>query len=152
MHEHVTIDRRNGLRAGPTCPRAFVEERSFEVYPPMFTAWARGANREIAPERSSPSCAPAEARIGHGQLRVGYPEDGARFVFDPDRARSLQSVQFRVEAPEGAHEVRLRVDGEVTARVPFPYVASWPLSLGPHVIVAEASGLAPSNPVHVLVQ
>jgi len=32
MHETVRVDRRNGLRAGPACPPAFVAERTFERY------------------------------------------------------------------------------------------------------------------------
>jgi penicillin-binding protein 1C len=152
MHEHVMIDRRNGLLAGPRCPRAFVEERTFEVYPPSFAAWSRGAGRELAPEGSSPLCGPGAPRVGHGELRVGYPEDGARFVLDPDRARALQQVQFRVEAPAGASEVRLRVDGRAAAQLPFPYVTSFPLAPGEHVILAEATGLGSSPPVHVIVE
>ncbi|MEO6418941.1 MAG: penicillin-binding transpeptidase domain-containing protein, partial [Polyangiaceae bacterium] len=152
MHEHVAIDRRNGLRAGPTCSHGDVEDRSFEVYPPRFSSWAQGAERELAPEQSSPLCAAGPSRGGQTGLRVGYPEDGARFVLDPDRARSLQKVQLRVEAPPGASEVRLRVDGRIAASVAFPFVASWPLSVGEHVIIAEAGGLPSSAPVHVTVE
>ncbi len=123
-----------------------VRGHSFEVYPPSYVAWARGAGRDLAPERSSPSHVAAPA------LRVGYPEDGARFVLDPDRARALQKVQLRVEAPGGANDVHLRIDGRLAARVAFPFVVSWPLTVGEHVIVAEAEGLPSSAPVHVFVE
>ena len=54
MHERVRIDVRNGLRAGPSCPAAFVEERVFERYDERYAAWAEAASRPIATQKWSP--------------------------------------------------------------------------------------------------
>ncbi|MDB4996883.1 MAG: Multimodular transpeptidase-transglycosylase, partial [Myxococcaceae bacterium] len=152
MHENVRIDVRNGLRAGPSCPAAFTETRELEVFGPELAAWARGARRELAPEIFSPHCPRRSDGVATGRLRVGYPNEGASFALDPDRPARLQSLSVRVEAPRGVSEVRLRVDGAIVAKVAAPYVASWPITRGDHTLVAEATGLAPSEPVRVTVQ
>jgi penicillin-binding protein 1C len=152
MHENVVVDTRNGLRAGPSCPPAFTETRELEVFGPELAAWARGARREVAPEAFSPLCPRRGDPAASGRLRVGYPNEGASFALDPDRPARLQSLSVRVEAPRGVKEIRLRVDGAVGAKVPPPYVAEWPITRGDHVLVAEAAGLPPSEPVRVTVQ
>jgi hypothetical protein len=149
MHEQVAIDTRNGLRAGPGCPRAYVEEKRFERFQGSFAAWAAGAQRPVAPSGFSPLC-PGDARVA-GALSIGYPHDGARFVIDPERPRALQTVAVRVEAPRGAPSVRLRVDGRVVASAGTPYVVRWELTPGVHEIVAECPELASSPPVRVRV-
>ena len=155
MHEKVEVDVRNGLRAGPGCPHRFVEARTFEAYDGRLAAWSRGARRETAPREFSPWCPGGVDAASSGSLRalrVGYPRDGATFAIDPDRPAKLQTVAVRVEAPGGAGAVRLRVDGAIAARLDPPYVARWPLARGTHVLVAEAPGLAPSDPVRVTVE
>jgi penicillin-binding protein 1C len=152
MHESVRVDTRNGLRAGPSCPPAFTETREVEVFGPELAAWARGARRGRSPELFSPLCPGSGDGVASGRLRVGYPNEGAEFVLDPDRPARLQSLSVRVEAPRGVQEVRLRVDGALVAKVPAPYVAVWPITRGEHVLVAEATGLQPSEPVRVTVQ
>ncbi len=149
MHERVAIDTRNGLRAGPSCPRAFVEERAFERFEGTFVAWAAGAHRPTAPGRFSPLC-PGDVAQG-GRLRIGYPHDGARFLLDPDRPRAQQTIAIRIEAPSVAPHVQLRIDGQTIASAGSPYVVRWELSQGAHEIVAEAMGLGRSEAVHVRV-
>ena len=58
---------------------------------------------------------------------------------------------MRVEAPADVDRVELVVDGRTVARVPSPFVASWTLEPGEHVLVARARGLT-SAPVAVAVQ
>ena len=154
MHETLHIDVRNGLRAGRGCPSAFITERSFERFDAPFVAWAAGAHRDIAPEMFSALC-PAtrdDAHASAGPLRIGYPRDGARFLVDPDRPRADQALAIRVDAPAGASSVDVRIDGHLLARVESPFVATWSIAPGDHVLTAEASGLEPSEPVHVRVE
>jgi len=151
MHEQVAVDRRNGLRAGPGCPRAFVEERVFERFDAHYQAWAREAGRVSAPEAFSPLCG-GDVRMSGAEVRIGYPHDGARFVLEPDRPLTQQTIAVRVEAPSAAARVDVRVDGRVASSGPSPYVAQWQLSPGAHVLVAETAGLAPSAPVRITVE
>jgi penicillin-binding protein 1C len=155
MHERVSIDKRNGLRAGEGCPARFVEERTFERFEGVYTPWAHAARREQAPAEYSPLCprrgAPPEA-TGAGSLRIDYPRDGARFLIDPARPRAEQAVGIRVDAPPGTSRVSVRVDGRVLAELSSPFVARWPLASGEHVVVAEATGRGPSAPIVVRVE
>lgn len=150
MHERVRVDRRNGLRAGPSCPAAYVVERTVERYDEASRAWAEAAGRPVAPGGFSPLC-PAGGSVAAPSLRIGWPGDGARFVLDPDRTRAQQRLGVRVEAPADVDRVELVVDGRVVARVASPFVASWTLEPGDHVLVARARGVA-STPVTVAVQ
>ncbi len=153
LHEIVRLDRRNGLRAGASCPSAFVEERAFEVFPPNLASWAHAARRDLAPEEGSPLCPPDAARGAlRRAVRVGYPHDGAAFLLDASRARAEQVLAVRLEVPSGTREAALLVDGSVVARVGAPYVARWPLTQGTHVLVAEARGGEASDPVRVVVE
>jgi penicillin-binding protein 1C len=147
MHETVRVDRRNGLRAGPTCSPAFVVERTFERYDEETRTWAAGAGRAAAPERFSPLCPGVPERVGAPSLRIGWPGDGAEFVLDPDRPSAQQQLSVRVDAPLGIGRVDLLVDGRRVARVGSPFVARWTLTEGEHVLVARGEGGAESPAV-----
>jgi penicillin-binding protein 1C len=155
MHEHVRVDRRNGLRAGASCPAAFVEERVFERFDGMYAAWAHAAKRDVAPEEYSPLCPAGDAereKGGAARLRIGWPRDGARFIVDPERSRAEQVLRVRIDAPAWVQRVALRVDGKVVARAAAPFVAEWTLAEGEHVMVAEAAGGGASDEVRVAVE
>jgi penicillin-binding protein 1C len=151
MHETVAIDLRNGLRASPSCPRSVVIERVFERFEPRYQAWAEEAGRGTAPAGYSPLCGSDVPRTG-APLRIGYPHDGARFLLEADRPLDRQSIAVRVEAASAVASVRLTVDGRVAANMASPFVGWWQLARGPHVLVAEAQGLAPSAPVRIEVE
>jgi penicillin-binding protein 1C len=152
MHETVRVDRRNGLRAGPSCPAAFVVERTFERYDEATRAWASAAGRESAPERFSPLCPGAAEPGGAARLRIGWPADGAELVLDPGRPRAQQQLSVRVEAPRGVDRVELIVDGRPVARVGAPFVARWTIAPGEHVLVARGEGGAESPAVSLRVR
>lgn len=140
MHETVRVDRRNGLRAGPSCPGAFVVERAFERHDDATRAWAAAAGRTVAPDRFSPLCPGTPGPEGAAGLRIGWPGDGAEFVLDPDRPRAQQQLSVRVDAPRGVERIDLLVDGQRVARVGPPFVARWALTAGEHVLVARGDG------------
>jgi penicillin-binding protein 1C len=165
MHAAIAIDERNGLRAGPSCPAAFVATRTFERYDPTLTAWATAAGRPTAPAAFSPLCpGVGAASLGASgtrpddiaaSMRIGWPRDGARFVLDPDRERAGQMLLVRVEAPANIEQVELRVDGRTAGRARAPFVVPWPLERGEHVMVALSgarSAPTTSDPVTVVVQ
>jgi penicillin-binding protein 1C len=157
LHETVRVDRRNGLRAGPGCSAGDVVERRFERYEGDLRAWAAAAGRATAPEAFSPLCPGPRAPGGEGHsggaVRIGWPVEGAAFVIDPERPRSQQQVAVRIDAGAGVRRVDLVVDGRPVARVGPPFVASWTLAPGDHVLVARADdGGAESAPLSVHVE
>lgn len=154
FHERVSIERRSGLRAGPACLASETRDADFERFPAEYASWARAADRPMAPLVGSPRCPPPEeGREGAGALRIANVHDGERFAIDPDQPRALQQLAVQVLAPDGVTNVRLRVDGQIIAeRGAAPYGLSWPLVPGDHVLVAEASGSMPSDPIRVRVR
>ncbi len=151
MHVQVAVDDRNGLRAGPTCPAAFVSTRTFERYDESMAAWAAAAKRLLAPEAFSPLC-PGSYGPMAAAMRIGWPRDGARFVLDPERARTGQMLLVRVEAPASAQQVELRVDGRSAGRARAPFVVPWPLARGEHVMVARSDITGSTAPVTFVVE
>jgi penicillin-binding protein 1C len=154
MHEHVRIRRADGLRAGPTCSAEEVEERGFERFPPEYLAWAVATSRPLAPQASSPLCpaAPAAALSAVGAPGILFPQDGARFVMDPERAPALQVLAIPLAIPSGEREATLLVDGEGVDTVRSPFVAHWRLQPGAHVLSARTSDDRTSEPLHVYVR
>lgn len=143
MHVHVRIDRRNGLRAGSSCPAAHTEERLFERHPPDLLAWARTAHRPLAPSSYSPLCpaGPGDADAGGPGargVRLAYPTQGATFVWDPHLG-ARQSIVLRAEASSAAALVFL-VDGRPLAPKPGELTAEWHLTPGAHRVWAESAG------------
>jgi penicillin-binding protein 1C len=152
LHESVAIDRRTGLRAGLVCPAAVVTERLFERYDGPLRAWAIAAGRPTAPTDESPLCPVAVSSSAPRRLRIGWPNPGTRFVIDPDRPTAEQQLRVRVEASEGVKRVGLLVDGRDVADMRSPFVASWPLSPGEHVLAAVGDDGAQSDPVSIRVE
>jgi hypothetical protein len=70
--------------------------------------------------------------------RIVYPFDGARFVIDPERPLSLQTLGIRVEGD--APNVDVRVDG-----TPLPANRTWALVPGDHVIRVHGSSASDSQ-------
>jgi len=68
-------------------PAAYVALRPFTVLPPVFALWGaqHGYN---APPRMAGSAAPTE-------IDVTYPENGARYLVDPDTPERFQSIPLQ---------------------------------------------------------
>ncbi|NUP12064.1 MAG: penicillin-binding protein 1C [Polyangiaceae bacterium] len=130
-HVAVRIDTTTGERAGPMCT-ADVEERVFEHFPPLIMPWARAAGRELPPATYSKRC-PGPPGDANGELRVLYPEDGARFYLQQGQASHLRaSATF----PVGATSPSLVLDG-VPLAMDADGTALLTLTAGHHVLVAK---------------
>jgi penicillin-binding protein 1C len=170
MHVRVLVDRRNGLRAGPGCGAADVEEKEFERFPPELLEWAEATERPVEPLVWSPFCpgdgrSPASPEPGRnrndapfdspvstdGIVRIVYPLPDAHFVIDPDRPRDAQRLDVQVVAPASARETTLLVDGRPVPQASSPGAPSWKLDPGEHELVAAVDGVR-SAPVRVYVR
>lgn len=118
MHEKVRIDKRNGLRAGPACSDDVIEERVFEHYPALYSAWAESASRPLAPVKSSPFCPDDDRFVNPERIRIAYPPDGSRFVLDSSLS-AREAIHIRADVPREARDVRIFIDGR-------PYVVKAP--------------------------
>jgi penicillin-binding protein 1C len=135
MHVPVRIDRRNGLRAGPSCPPGQVDEITRERFPPNLAGWAKSAGRPVVPDYS-PLCPGTDPSIEGARARVTYPFDGATFAGDPE-ASSSTVITLRAEAPAEATRVRFVVDDRVVGSTGSPFAFAWRPSPGTHRLRAE---------------
>ncbi len=77
-------------------------------------------------------------------IRIVYPFDGARFVLDPERPASHQTLSIRVQ-PENVR-IAVSIDGERLSPA-----HAWPLRPGEHIITAE-NGAHTAAPVRFRVR
>lgn len=131
MHERVRIDVRNGLRAGPSCPAPYVEERVFERYDARYAAWAEAASRPLAERAWSPLCPGRDEPREAGHARIVFPLDGSRFELDPTSS-SAQTLRIRAVIPEEARaHAKLVINGRAFDLGGRSYL-DWPLTPGRH--------------------
>jgi penicillin-binding protein 1C len=128
MHVMAYVDKRNGLRAGPSCSPDVLERKLFERYPAEASRWAERAGRPLLPEGESPFC-PGAPELPRSPLAIVSPRDGARYLLDADRPAALQRVPLRIE---GASRRDVFLDGKrVTSE-------DLPMTVGNHLLRVES--------------
>lgn len=136
FHAMVKLDVRNGLRAGPSCPKAFVSERAMLDLPATYDAWAASQRLEIAPKAFSPLC--RDASYGESaRVTIREPRTNTRFLWDPDTPKEAAALRLsaRVEPPD--EEILWVVDGAPLAKVGYPHSVRWSPTPGWHTIAAR---------------
>ena len=126
VHQEIAIDRRTGLRAGPSCPPARVVHEVFAVLPPQFDRWSQAHLPQPPPLLTQPNT----------QLAIDEPADGAIYQRDSQLPDAVQQVSL---SAHGASPIRWQVDGR-----PLPQTQSgerrfWTPSPGRHRIRATDS-------------
>ena len=142
MHELVSVDPQNRLRAGPACLDAAL--RVFEHYPHEYENFARQASRPLAPRDFSPRC-PGQLGAGSAAApELVFPTARAQFVIDPG-LRAEQEIVLEARSP--SERLSFFVDERRVATLRAPFRVPWRLSPGEHrVRVATPEG-ALSEPV-----
>ncbi|HEX7672186.1 MAG TPA: transglycosylase domain-containing protein, partial [Polyangiaceae bacterium] len=136
MHVTARVDPSNGLLVTSACPDSV--ERTFEAYPPRYTAWAESAHRPVVPVSYSPRC-PGSSRAAEVATQVAavrFPDDGARFTMDPSAPERPEIVLAARPGSTGG-EVRFVLDGRPLGVVKAPFELPWRLVPGRHRLVAE---------------
>ncbi len=150
FHRRVDVDVRNGLLAGPTCPREYVRSRELLALPAQYETWARREKLDIAPSRESPLC-PA-AYLADRKVALAEPRDRSRYLFDPDTPRALGGVKLWARVTPASEDVVFLVDGVPVGTASWPHELRTTLAPGTHVIrAALAHGSEQSAAVTVTV-
>lgn len=146
MHLRARIDPSNGLLATRACTDAV--ERTFEVYPPRYVAWATVAHRPLAPTTFSPRCPGAvRATDSTTQLaRVSFPDEGARFAIDAT-GPARQEIVLAARPGADGRSVRFVLDGRRLGVVGAPFELPWRLVAGRHELAVETLQGEQSYPV-----
>ncbi len=150
-HHPVALDLRNGLRAGPGCPKRFLVRRPMLDLPPVFDTWARLHHVAIAPHAYSPLC-PSSPHDLEASVRITSPEPRARYLWDPDTPADADGIRLAAHVTPAGERVVWIVDGNPVGESRWPDAMSWSPTPGRHTIVAAlADGLGMSRPVTVTV-
>ncbi|HKO54176.1 MAG TPA: penicillin-binding protein 1C [Polyangiaceae bacterium] len=136
MHEVVTVDPQNSLRAGPACRDRVA--RVFERYPHEYENFARQAGRPLSPREFSARCpGPAEASRS-GAPELVFPNAEAEFLIDPG-LRGEQEIMLEARSP--SERLTFFVDDRPLATLRAPFRLPWRLRAGVHrVRVATPDG------------
>jgi penicillin-binding protein 1C len=134
VHRRYAVDVRDGRLATEKTPASRVALRPLTVLPPVFALW--GAQHGF----NSPPGYTAAAALT--EIAVTYPENGGRYLVDPDTPYRFQSIPLRAVVKPQVNEIQWVVDGRPFETVPYPYAARLPLSKGTHRVhaVDPASG------------
>lgn len=134
MHRKLRIDRRNGVLAGRSTPREYIEERVFEIFPPLFAAWAEKEGIPKPPTNVSRDLG------GDVPLAISSPMSGDVFRLDPILRADYQTITIQSLVNAGVHRVSLWMNGREIASLQPPFRYRLPLvSLpkGRHTLVVK---------------
>ncbi|HYH96074.1 penicillin-binding protein 1C [Hyalangium sp.] len=145
FHTQVKLDRRNGLRAGPTCPESEVITRMMLDLPDIYTQWARSQHLDIAPRQESTLCPSTEESMTP-KVAIREPRGTVRLLFDPDTPASASTLRLEAEVTPSTEPIVWLVDGVPVATVFYPHEYRWSVTPGRHVITAAMSRHAEVSP------
>ena len=134
----VRIDRRNGLRAGASCPAEHVLERTATELPRAYARWEAVHGTDRAPTEWSPLC-PHDGQAVDAVV-VTHPRRDDVFLVEPGYDRRTQTLELSVEVDPPVPAVTWVVDGQSVGESPWPYEASWALEPGEHEVWVEVAG------------
>ena len=167
VHRIYRVDGRTGALADGHTPLQFVQEKLFEVFPPIFDQWVSdekiprpllalrvGSKLGDPVNRADGNELVRHSRMVDADFAINLPEDGAMFKIDPVLRRAYQTVEFNIAVGAPYHNVQLFMDGKVLSRSVEGSLYRWNLEKGEHVfqLVGEKNGRSVrSNMVHVRV-
>lgn len=134
-HRKVSIDRRNGLRAGPGCPLDQLDQQILLELPGELLPWAKG-RLPLAPLEDSPLCkseAPPSAAVV-----IDVPAHAARYQINPRMPLGEQAIGLKARSSWPQARLRWTIDGAPIEDPPPGRPLLWPLQRGEHVIRCEA--------------
>ncbi|MFY0569802.1 penicillin-binding protein 1C [Archangium lansingense] len=152
FHAKIRLDRRNSLRAGPTCPEREVVTRVMLSLPEEYEQWARKQHLDIAPLRESPLC-PSRPEELEPKVAIREPKGTVRLLYDPDTPASASTLRLAADVTPSTEPIVWMVDGVPVAEVGYPHEFRWSLRPGQHVITAAMVHRSQvSQPVTVVVE
>ena len=132
----ASIDTRNGLRAGTTCPSEFIQTEIFINYPQELYSWAVEDGQKVLPRQFSPLCGSLLQSSDTSYIQIIYPKEKTLFESAPLLIAN-QAIVFEVNVSSAIEKVNWYVDGKLAgASTQFPFDFSWKPTLGTHTVKA----------------
>ncbi|NOS67117.1 MAG: penicillin-binding protein 1C [Candidatus Peribacteraceae bacterium] len=114
IYRKITIDTRNGLRAGESCQKQYVRDEVFTVFPPELQRWARENGWKESPRDYSPLCGPSDhpaIRPSESWLTITKPNNHDQFELDPLVPDASEKIIFEASASPDIKEIEWFVNG-----------------------------------------
>jgi penicillin-binding protein 1C len=149
LHQVVTIDRRNGLRAGEACPEEFVLRQLFTIFPPEVRPWSREHGFREPPSVFSPLCPSTAFSMFHtpfsipseDTLTITKPHHGDSFLLDPLIPDESEKITLEARAPVGVESVVWHINGIlIGTTAPPDFRVRWKPVPGTHRVEAISEG------------
>ncbi len=159
VHGRVAVDVKTGERADESTDPADVSIRSYARLPGEYELW--GAKRGMVEPGRLRDAVPGSDPLridpaGPGNLvtlRVSSPQDGSRYLLDPDIPSSYQTISLEASVSGAPAGVRWLVDGSTFSDAASPYSVRLPLEPGLHRIrVVTLDGRCESEEVSIRVE
>lgn len=133
-HRSLDVDKRNGLRASPSCAKRFVRAQVGVDLPQRYQRWARHQHLDLLPTQYSPLC--SERGQEPLSLKITSPRDHSRYLWDPDTPSTFSSLRLSATVHPWDEPIVWIVDDKPLTEVSFPHDAWLPLTAGKHRIQA----------------
>ncbi len=153
MFVSISIDTRNGLRAGSSCPEKFIEQKVFTVFPPDTRKWARENGYTPPPDLYSPLCpaSAAESSIRPQSVMITRPAENAMYLLDPLIPDVHELIVFEAVADESIEKLSWFVNGTKVGEGTKPdFRIKWKPETGSFIVKAGFESLQSS--VHIEVR
>ena len=146
VHRLYRVDVRSCVIADSAMPNHYVQDKLFEVYPPIFDQWASeqkipkplfGAEIEEGTmgvrSHADQDAHSSAVKMANAPFAITSPEDGAIYKLDPVLRREYQTVTIAISASVSYHDVELLIDGKILTRDILSGSYQWNLQEGDHL-------------------
>ena len=138
MHILIQIDTRNGLLANEACPKEYLEEDTFVIFPPELKTWARENGWPEGPRSYSPLCGKSRMTNNDNWILIEKPNEGESYLLDPLIPDEHEKIIFTANAGHEISEISWFVDEELIGRTSRPnFRIEWQPESGIHEISAK---------------
>ncbi len=135
IHKLYNIDKRNGLIATDNCPKQFVDEKVFEMYPAEYYDWAVNCGVNLPPAKISNLCSPSIYGSDDGLFfDIEYPKDGDILKIDPILRKEYQVITLKPKIDDSVLSIKWFIDDKSINVDEYPFTCKWRIEKGNHNI------------------
>jgi penicillin-binding protein 1C len=151
IFQKFLMDRRNGLKAGASCPEMYTEEKIIAVFPPELKKWASENGWPAVPPGYSPLCEGVNELSGDDWLIIEKPSDFESFLLDPLIPDENEKIIFEAEAGMDIENIEWSVNGEIVGTASPPHFRfEWTPQPGKFKVTAKSAGAKEDVDIEVL--
>ncbi len=137
IYQAIELDKRNGLLSNENCPKEFIEEKIFAIFPTELKTWARENGWKMPPRKYSPLCKKNEKK-GEKWLKIEKPNTGETYLLDSMIPNKNEKIIFSASASDNINLIDWYVDNKLIGKSHSPvFRMEWEAKNGTHKITAK---------------